>query len=54
MLTAHQSKPQPIVTPNYPFSGCVFGTSFGLKDIEAPMNVAFEAKELIAVHKLKH
>lgn len=30
------------------------GTSFGLNDLEAIMNVAFEAKEWIAAHVLKH
>jgi hypothetical protein len=30
------------------------GTSFGLNDLEALMNVAFEAKEWIAAHVLKH
>ena len=30
------------------------GTSFGLNDLEALMNVAFEAKEWIAAHALKH
>jgi hypothetical protein len=29
------------------------GTSFGLNDLEALMNVAFEAKEWIATHALK-
>ena len=29
------------------------GTSFGLSDLEALMNVAFEAKEWIAAHALK-
>ena len=29
------------------------GTSFGLNDLEAIMNVAFEAKEWIATHALK-
>lgn len=29
------------------------GTSFGLNDLEALMNVAFEAKEWIAPHVLK-
>jgi hypothetical protein len=29
------------------------GTSFGLNDLEAPMNVAFEAKEWITAHTLK-
>jgi hypothetical protein len=29
------------------------GTSFGLNDLEALMNVAFEAKEWIAAHTLK-
>jgi len=29
------------------------GTSFGLKDLEALMNVAFEAKEWITDHTLK-
>jgi len=29
------------------------GTSFGLNDLEALMNVAFEAKEWIAAHVLK-
>lgn len=29
------------------------GTSFGLNDLEALMNVAFEAKEWIATHVLK-
>lgn len=29
------------------------GTSFGLNDIEALMNVAFEAKEGMAAHTLK-
>ena len=29
------------------------GTSFGLSDLEALMNVAFEAKEWIAAHVLK-
>ena len=29
------------------------GTSFGLNDLEALMNVAFEAKEWIAAHALK-
>lgn len=29
------------------------GTSFGLHDLEALMNVAFEAKEWIAAHALK-
>ncbi|GKS63955.1 hypothetical protein YTPLAS72_12590 [Nitrospira sp.] len=29
------------------------GTSFGLNDLEALMNVAFEAKEWITTHKLK-
>ena len=29
------------------------GTSFGLNDLEALMNVAFEAKECIAAHDLK-
>ena len=28
-------------------------TSFGLNDVEALMNVAFEAKEWIAAHALK-
>jgi hypothetical protein len=28
-------------------------TSFGLNDLEALMNVAFETKEWIAVHALK-
>lgn len=30
------------------------GTSLGLNDLEALMNVAFEAKERITVHRLKH
>ena len=30
------------------------GTSFGLSDLEALMNVAFKAKEWIAAHALKH
>ena len=29
------------------------GTSFGLNDLEAHMNVAFEAKEWITAHALK-
>jgi hypothetical protein len=29
------------------------GTSFGLSDLEALMNVAFEAKEWITAHTLK-
>jgi hypothetical protein len=29
------------------------GTSFGLNDLEAPMNVAFEAMEWITAHTLK-
>ena len=29
------------------------GTSFGLNDLEALMNVAFEAKEWMAAHTLK-
>ena len=29
------------------------GTSFGLNDLEALMNVAFEAKEWMAAHALK-
>ena len=32
---------------------CRNGTSFGLNDLEALMNVAFEAKEWIAAHALK-
>ncbi|HSA86113.1 MAG TPA: hypothetical protein VLE46_08015 [Nitrospira sp.] len=30
------------------------GTSFGLNDLEALMNIAFEAKEWISAHTLKH
>lgn len=30
------------------------GNSFGLNELEALMNVAFEAKEWIAAHALKH
>jgi hypothetical protein len=54
------------VSENGPFFGTTFsrpfkdqsgvwrnGTSFGLDDLEALMNVAFEAKEWIATHALK-
>jgi hypothetical protein len=53
------SEKRPFFTPTFfrPFkdqSGAWRnGTSFGVNDLEALMNVAFEAKEWIATHALK-
>jgi hypothetical protein len=49
-----RSSPRPFRDPFKDQSGAWHnGTSFGLNDLEALMNVAFEAKEWIAAHALK-
>jgi hypothetical protein len=62
----HQGHDVAECQPNGPFFATTFsrpfkdqsgawhnGTSFGLNDLEALMNVAFEAKEWITAHALK-